>query len=147
MAGRIGGPKTRSGGRWTEAQFTSFVKGNLRRVTSKWAPISDTLKEARTRRGFYLCNGCKEEVPASIRNDAGKRVKNAIVDHINPIIDPDVGWVSWDETINRMFSERDNLQILCNDCHTVKTNLEKAKAKARRDNLKGIDNDEPADDE
>lgn len=142
MAGRIGGVRDRNSGRWTSAMFTSFIKGNLRRVTSKWGPISDTLKEARTRRGFYLCNGCKEEVPASIRDDNGKRIKNAIVDHIDPIIDPDVGWVSWDETINRMFCEKDNLQILCHACHKIKSDDEKARAKARRDKLKQEDVDD-----
>lgn len=140
---RIGGPKTRNGGTWTEARFTSFIKGNLRRITGKWGPISNALKEARTRRGFYTCAACAEEVPASIRNDEGKRIKNAIVDHIEPIIDPAVGWVSWDETINRMFCEAENLQVLCNECHTKKSNEEKAVAKARRDRNKeeGIEDD------
>tara|TARA_R110000737_G_scaffold337022_2_gene356955 strand:+ start:958 stop:1077 length:120 start_codon:yes stop_codon:yes gene_type:complete len=31
-----------------------------------------------------------------------------------------------------MFSEIDNLQVLCGDCHTVKTNEEKQVAKERR---------------
>ena len=138
--GRRGGPKTRCGGKMTEAQFTSFIKGNLRRVTTRWAPIPDTLKNARTRRGFYMCNGCKQEVPASVRNEQGKRVKGAIVDHIEPIIDPAVGWVSWDETINRMFCEPDNLQVLCYDCHKKKSDEEKAIAKLRRDKLKEEEN-------
>jgi 5-methylcytosine-specific restriction endonuclease McrA len=142
MAGRIGGPKTRNGGRMTEAAFTSFIKGNLRRVTTRWAPIPETLKKARTRRGFYLCNGCKEEVPASTRDERGKRVKNALVDHIEPIIDPAVGWVSWDETINRMFCEAENLQVLCHECHKKKSDEEKAIAKARRDRLKEEDLDD-----
>lgn len=136
MAGRIGGEKTRCGGRWTEAAFKSFVKNNLRNATRKWAPISDCLKNARTRRGFYLCNGCKQEVPNTIRDEKGKRIKNVHVDHIDPIIDPAVGWVSWDETINRMYCEADNLQVLCHDCHKVKTDEEKAVAKQRRDKNK-----------
>src|SRR5690606_3299464 len=109
MAGRIGGPKTRCGGTWTEAKFRSFIRGNLRRTTQKWKPISDCLKEARVARGLYLCAGCKQEVPNTIKID-GKRVKNVHVDHINPIIDPAVGWVSYDELINRMFCEKENLQ-------------------------------------
>lgn len=136
---RIGGPKTRNSGRWTEAQFKSFIKGNLRRVTSKWGPIQDALRGARTRRGFYNCAGCKNEVPASTRDENGKRVKNVHVDHIDPIIDPRVGWVSWDETINRMFSESDNLQVLCYECHKVKSDEEKALAKDRRDKEKEND--------
>lgn len=142
MAGRIGGPKTRNGNKWTEAAFRSFIKGNLRRVTMKWGPISESLKNARTRRGFYMCAGCAEEVPASTRDENGKRVKNALVDHIEPIIDPAVGWVSWDTTIDRMFSEAPNLQVLCYACHKIKTDNEKAVAKQRRDELKLVGEDE-----
>lgn len=92
-------------------------------------------KEARTRRGFYRCAGCKEEVPATIIID-GKRHNNAIVDHRDPIIDPEVGFVSWDETIERMFVEKDKLDLLCYACHTEKTNEERALAKERRQNEK-----------
>lgn len=133
---RKGGPKTRCAGRMTEAQFVSFVKGNLRRITQKWHPIQQCLKDARTRRGFYQCNSCGEEVPASIRNDDGKRVKGVQVDHVKPVIDPDVGWVSWDSTIDGLFSEPENLQVLCYTCHSQKSNEEKARAKDRRDKLK-----------
>lgn len=129
---RPSGPKTRCDGKWTEATFTSFIKNNLRRATIKWAPIQNALKEARTRRGFYMCAGCKQEVTASTRNDDGKRVKNAIVDHIQPIIDPAVGFTTWDDCIDRMFCEKENLQVLCRDCHDIKTNEEKSVASGRR---------------
>lgn len=142
MAGRKGGPKTRNSGRWTEAQYRSFIKGNLRRVTSRWGPIADTIKAARTRRGFYMCAGCNQEVTASTINENGKRVKNIYCDHIVPIIDPEVGWVSWDSTIERMFSEADNLQMLCYECHEKKSNKEKAIAKQRRDRNKEEAEDE-----
>ena len=134
MAGRIGGPKTRCSQTWTEAKYKSFIKGNLRRATQKWKPIQDCLKEARVARGLYLCAGCKNEVPNTTKDENGRRVKNVHVDHILPIIDPAVGWVSWDDTIERMFSERDNLQLLCGACHKIKTDEEKAIAKARRGN-------------
>ncbi len=142
MAGRIGGPKTRAGGLWTEARFRSFIKGGLRQLTRRWAPISKCLSDARTRRGFYLCAGCKTETPSTVKDDNGKRIKGVAVDHIIPIIDPAVGWVSWDDTIERMFCEPENLQVLCHDCHTKKSNEEKAIAKQRRAEDKDIDEDE-----
>lgn len=135
MAGRIGGEKTRCSGAWTEAKYRSFIKGNLRRTTMKWAPIGQCLSAARTRRGFYECAGCKEEVPNTVK-EGRVRKKNVHVDHIESIIDPAVGWVSWDSTIERMFCELDNLQVLCTKCHDVKSNEEKAVAKLRRDKEK-----------
>jgi 5-methylcytosine-specific restriction endonuclease McrA len=108
----------------------------------KWAPISECLKNARVRRGYYLCATCQQEVPASVKDEDGKRVKGIHVDHIEPIIDPAVGWVNWDETIDRMFSEPNNLQALCYECHKVKTDQEKAVAKQRRLDLKEMEIDE-----
>ena len=133
MAGRRGGPKTRCSGAWTEAKYRSFIKGNLRRATQKWAPIQECKKKARTRRGLYHCAGCGEEVPASVKEEGSRRRSNNIhVDHIEPIIDPKVGWTTWDDCIERMFCELDNLQVLCTACHKVVTDEEKEIAKARR---------------
>lgn len=78
-------------------------------------------------RGKYKCVGYKKRwhiVPASIK-EKGKRVNNVHVDHIDPVIDPQEGFVSWDKVINRMFCEADGLQVLCRDCHKRKTNDER----------------------
>lgn len=129
--GRPSGAKTRNTGRWTEARFKSFIKGGLRSMTRKWGPINDALTKARVERGKYLCNGCKAAVPATI-NEGRKRVKNVHVDHINPVVDPVVGWVDWDTCIERMFCELDNLQVLCKSCHDKKCIEEKDLRKQMR---------------
>lgn len=137
MAGRIGGEKTRCSGAWTEAKFRSFVKGNLRRSSMKWAPINQCKKAARTRRGFYLCAGCGKEVAATVKEEGSRRRTNNVhVDHIEPIIDPAIGWTTWDDCIERMFCELDNLQVLCTTCHKTVTDEEKRIAKERRANEK-----------
>lgn len=128
---RPSGPKTRAGGTWTEPKFKGFIRGNLRRTSQKWPPIANCLKQARVARGEYLCAGCKNVVPASIKVD-GKRVKNVHVDHIDPVVDPEVGWVDWNTFVERMFVEAEGLQLLCHECHTIKTNKEKEIAKERR---------------
>ena len=120
-----------AGGRWTIARRSSFIKSLLRSGTRRWPPIADCKRQANVRRGFYLCAGCKEEVPASVKIN-NKRVSNAIVDHIKPIIDPKRGFTTWDEVIERMFCEKDNLQVLCHACHNLKTAQEREEAKTRR---------------
>lgn len=127
MAGRPSGPKVRCGNRWTEAKYKSFIKSALRGATRKWAPIQDVFKAARVRRGYYACAGCEREVPATIKVGR-KRIKNAVVDHILPIV-PTSGWDSWDAVIERMFCEKDNLQVLCKECHDAKSKAENAERK------------------
>ena len=125
--------KPRCGGEWTEARYNSFVKSSLRQATRRWAPIQHAKKDSWVYRGFYKCASCEAVVPLTLKID-GKSHKNVIVDHIKPIIDPAVGFTTWDECIERMFSEKDNLQVLCKACHDVKSNEEKQIAKTRRTN-------------
>ena len=127
---RPSGDKNRCGGRWTEAKWKSFIKNQLRGATRKWAPIGDCLSAARSKRGFYKCAGCKEDVPTTVKVGA-RRTKNVFVDHIDPIV-PVTGWVSWDSCIERMFCEAPNLQLLCKDCHDVKSKEEAAERAVHR---------------
>lgn len=128
---RPSGPKTRCNGQWTEARFNSFITSALRGASNRWAPKIQCLKDARTRRGYYRCAGCGEEVTATVVKD-GKRHKNAVADHIEPVVDPHVGFVSWDEKIKRMFVEREGFQCLCKACHDAKCQEERDITKARR---------------
>lgn len=134
---RPSGPKNRCSGNWTEARFKNFIVSLLRAGTRKWEPISATLKEARVSRGNYLCKGCNQVVPKSTKVD-GKRKNNVTVDHIFPVVDPDVGFTSWEEYINRMFCEKENLQVLCYSCHQDKSNQERAVAANRRQRDKNV---------
>lgn len=107
----------------------------------RWGPIALCLKDSRRGRGEYECAVCKQIVPATIKV-GGRRVKNVHVDHINPIVDPAIGFVSYDELIERMFCESPNLQVLCTECHTIKTDAEKALAKERRAKQKELDDED-----
>lgn len=129
--GRPSGDKNRCGARWTESKFNSFIRSLLRSGTKRWAPISDVLKAARTRRGFYLCAGCREEVPLTIKEGRRSR-KNVFVDHIQPVINPEKGFEGWDAFVEKLFCEEDNLQVLCNECHSIKTQSEREAGNRRR---------------
>ena len=74
------------------------------------------------------------QVPASLPPKKGnkKRINNAVVDHIAPVVDPVTGFISWDDTIARMFVEEEGLQVLCHKCHSRKTMEEKEIAKNAR---------------
>lgn len=123
-------PKTRNGNRWTESRYNNFIKGALRNASIRWGPRNAVKKAANVKRGFYLCAGYdrdKHIVPASLPPKKGnkKRINNAVVDHIYPVINPSTGFVSWDDTIERMFCEVEGLQILCYECHNNKTDEER----------------------
>lgn len=123
----------RNNGKWTEAKFHSFVKSGLRGLSRKWPPKYETINSAYVGQlinpssgrmaKHYTCAMC-----------AGKFVAAKIqVDHINPIIDPEVGFTSWDDVVNKMFCEKENLQVLCKDCHKKKTAEERLLAKQTKE--------------
>lgn len=134
---RPSGPKTRNGGQWTESRFNTFVRNLLRSGTRKWNPIHQTKKEARVSRGMYECADCGNIVPPTIKVGR-KRVNNVHVDHIEPVVDPDVGFTNFDEYIERLFTEKENLQLLCGPCHDRKTQEERQRGVERRRKEKHI---------
>lgn len=127
------GPKDRNNNQWTSARFRAFITSLIRSGTQRWGPISLCKAAARVSRGLYECAICKEHVPTTVYDDEKRRrVHNIVVDHIEPVVDPAVGFTTWDEYIERMFVEVDGLQLLCKKCHTIKTNEERRIAKERR---------------
>lgn len=119
--------KPYNGGQWTEARYKSFIKGGLRSLTNRWGPKSACVKDAWLERGVYKCAGYKRrwhKVPVSIKVGK-KRMRNIAVDHIDPVVNPTTGFVSWDNLIERLFVEKDGLQLLCKACHDEKTSDER----------------------
>lgn len=124
--------KERNGGEWTEARFKSFVTSALRAASRRWPPKYKALKEAFVGRKVnaktgklamhYKCAECKQLFVAA----------DVQVDHIKPVVDPKKGFVSWDDFINRIFCEIENLQVLCKADHKVKTDQEKLERKIKK---------------
>lgn len=119
---RAKNPKVRNAGTMTESAFWSFIRSALRQKSRWWKPITECKMKARRaykgpskRQKFeYQCNSCKEWFPE----------KQINVDHIKP-----AGSLNCKEDlagfVERLFCELDNLQVLCESCHDVKTKLEK----------------------
>ncbi len=119
----------------TEAQFTTFVKGHLRRASRWWKPISEVVKEARVGRGLYLCAGCKNNVPNSIVVN-NRRVKNIFCDHVDPVVSLEEGFTGWDDYVERLFCEKQNLQVLCKHCHEQIKSKDEKKLRSKYSSLR-----------
>ena len=126
---------TRNGGRWTNARFNSFIKSGLRAMSRRWGPKFECLADAcvgtKTNKAtgrmakHYECAECHNQFPA----------KEVAVDHIDPVVAV-TGFTTWDEVIERMFVEKEGLQVLCKACHDAKTKEEKQQAKELRNKNK-----------
>lgn len=117
---------------WSDARWHSFVVSVLRSGTRKYPPKYETLNEAKTEKKtniktgrlaqHYQCKACQGEFSA----------KDVQVDHIQDVVDPLVGFIDWDTYIKRMYCGKDNLQVLCVPCHSLKTQESKDLAKTQR---------------
>lgn len=115
--------KPYNNGQWTTARFNSFIKGALRSASIRWPPRYSVLSEAfvgskiNSKSGrmakHYKCNRCEEHFP----------LKDVQVNHIIPVV-PLEGFVSWDDTIKRMFCEKEHLEVVCIPCHKIITKEE-----------------------
>jgi 5-methylcytosine-specific restriction endonuclease McrA len=115
-------PKTRNAGTMTESAFWSFIRSALRQKSRWWKPIAQAKQKAKRaykgplkRQKFeYQCNQCKEWFPD----------KKINVDHIIP-----AGSLNCANDlpgfVDRLFCEVNNLQVLCSECHNIKTQKEK----------------------
>lgn len=131
----MGSEKTRNSGTWTESRYFSFVKGALRAASIKWGPMQKCISKAKVGYGLYKCECCGAVGPPTLPPKEGgkRRIKNIVADHIEPVIDPVRGFVSWDELIARLFVEEEGFQALCAKCHKEKSDEENRIRKEVRD--------------
>ena len=113
--------KPRNAGTMTESQFWAFIRSALRQKSRWWKPISVVKFKARrpykqsgSRRKFeYQCNHCKKWF---FDNEVN-------VDHIDP-----AGQLNCANDlprfVERLFCEENGLQLLCTNCHDIKTKNE-----------------------
>jgi hypothetical protein len=94
----------------SDPRFKAFIMSALRQASRFWKPSQVCLTKARVTRGRYKCEKCCKIV-------SNKEIKK---DHTDPVV-PLTGFVSWDNTIERMFVEEDKFGALCELCHKEKT--------------------------
>lgn len=115
------GVKTRNGGQWTAARFRSFIVSLLRAGTMRWGPKHAAIKRAFVQNGPNPATGrpCKLHRCEDCKGLFAQGDMKA--DHIEPVIDPRVGFVDWNTYIDRMFLEADGYAARCETCHAKKT--------------------------
>lgn len=102
----------------TEAAFWGFIKSALRQKSRWWKPVREVKLASRRPsqssnprlKWEFQCCKCSGWFPD----------KEVSVDHIIP-----VGSLKCPEdlpgVVSRMFCEKEGLQVLCDECHSVKT--------------------------
>lgn len=113
--------------KWTPGRLKSFItstlRGGFRRYPPKYEKLADAKQGKRINKDtgrlaeHYKCAKCKKLFP----------LKQVQVDHIIPIVNPKDGFTTWDNFIKGLFCDKDNLQVLCKDCHSLKTKIERKK--------------------
>lgn len=117
---------TRCSNTMTEAEFFSWIKSGIRRLTTRWEPKNDVLNENKRKyegdnkrqKWEHQCSICLKWVP----------VGNIEIDHIIPIGHPtcfeDLGGI-----YERALCERSGFQKLCKECHKHKTAMDRKTGK------------------
>lgn len=114
--------KTHAGGTWTAARYWGFLRSGLRRLSSKWPVKYQVMEEARRKytgpdkrtKWEYQCAHCLNWF----------KTKDVQVDHIVPA----GSLKTYDDLprfVETLLCEADNLQVLCTECHNVKTQEER----------------------
>lgn len=122
--------------KWSEARLRNFIISALRGATTRYPPKYETLNESfvdkrvNSKTGrvgkHFQCASCRGIFPS----------KDVQVDHIQPVVDPVDGFKDWNEYISRLFCEKEGFQVLCVECHDIKTENERQIRKINNDKRK-----------
>ena len=76
----------------------------------------------------HLCSVCHQWK----RSSKGCKVA---IDHIEPVVDPAVGFKDFNTYFERLWCDRSNLQKICGECHRKKTNAERVRRSLKDDTI------------
>jgi 5-methylcytosine-specific restriction endonuclease McrA len=116
-------------GQWTAARMNSFIKGGIRTLSRRWPPRYESLNLALIGKRLDPATGkMSNRYKCAACGDMFKQA-DVQVDHIDPVVSVEGGFIDWNIYIKRMYCEVDGFQVLCSQCHNVKTQNERKKRK------------------
>lgn len=100
-----------------------YYCNNLRTVWKRSPMYWEAMNRAKQAPNVYECEGCTLHF----------KLRDVDCDHIEPVVDPAVGWVDMATFAQRLNCQASGLQVLCkDDCHVSKTKVEnKNRSKTR----------------
>lgn len=118
------GVKNKAGNTWTTARYFSFIRSALRRAWTKYPVRYQVMDDAKSpykgrdkrTKWVYKCAECEKLYKST----------EVQVDHIKPA-GTLRGYDDLPSFVSTLFCEKDNLQVLCKECHAEKTKEERKK--------------------
>lgn len=112
------------------------IVATLRLLHRQWQPK----KEARKRDNYKVQDGFFKNGNAKYKTVADCfecgiqcNVKETDMDHVDPVVSVQDGFVDWNTYISRLFATVDKYRTMCKPCHKAKSKIENAE---RRKNAK-----------
>ena len=115
-------PKLREASRWWHAKKEARKQAKVKVQVGTFKNGNPKYKT------MYRCASCQETFD----------IKDTHMDHKEPVIDVQTGFIDWNTYISRLFVDVDGYQCLCSGCHQIKTSLEN---EMRKDYRKKLDKD------
>lgn len=102
-------------------KLKSYIIAHLRRIGYRAIHRKPAFARAYKGRAEWECELCKKMYTTQ---------KDLHGDHISPVINPETGFTTWDEFINKLFLGE--MQAICKECHYKKSENENAIRREKR---------------
>lgn len=106
-----------------------YLKAAISKIW-RWSPYRRKVLEKAEVKGGKQCSKCREIIKPTKKN--GRNYSGVEVDHIIPVVDPSTGLIDWHTYITKKLDATEqDLQVLCVNCHDVKSAKENALRRER----------------
>lgn len=140
----------------SQRTVVTLMDGSVYILEARVFTVPIKKKASNRDRMMYMCEQCKRlffDKEWVFKKDGDLKQESMIaIDHADPVVSLETGFVDWNTYIARLFPGQKGLQNLCNysglrdgvqSCHKLKTAAEKAISAARERKEKGLPEPKP----